>query len=217
MKRDDLLDRLADIGTPALSDALDEFGLPPGVGGLLPLWDGPVVAGRAVTVQLGPRDTDGPVGAHIGTAAVDAAQDGDVIVVANDGRTDVSCWGGLLSLGAQRRGVRGIVADGACRDIDEARRLGLPIHARATVPRTARGRLREVSHGQPVRVTGLLVTRGDLVLADTSGLVVVPAARAAEVLDAAERMRAREAAIVTDLLAGAPLANAMSDARLAGR
>ncbi|WP_226967135.1 RraA family protein [Streptomyces phaeolivaceus] len=100
---------------------------------------------------------EGPAGAHIATTAVERADDRSVIVVDNQGRTDVSCWGGILSLGAARRGVRGVVADGVCRDVEEAREPAFPVFARGSVPATARGRPQQRSTGEPVTVAGLTV------------------------------------------------------------
>jgi regulator of RNase E activity RraA len=139
-----------------------------------------------------------------------------VIVIANDGRTDVSCWGGLLSLGAQLRGVRAAVVDGACRDVSEAEALGFPVYAKASVPATARRRLQQRSSREPVVVCGIIVEPGDVVVADTTGVAFVPRARAVEVLTLATGVQERERAIAADLRAGVPLPEAMHDARLAG-
>ncbi|MGI8985709.1 MAG: RraA family protein [Nocardioidaceae bacterium] len=94
----------------------------------------PKVVGFAATIQLAPLAGEARAASHIATKAVAAAGSTDVLVVANGGRGDVSCWGGLLSLGASRRGIRGVIVDGACRDVDEARELGFPVFARATTP-----------------------------------------------------------------------------------
>lgn len=210
-----VLVRFGALDTTAVSDALDGLGLSGALGGLAPMWGRPKLVGFAVTVRLEPF-TPGASGAHIAvTAVVDASPD-DVIVVANDGRTDVSCWGGLLSLGASLRGVRGVVADGACREVGEARELDFPVFARGTTPVTARGRLQQRSNGGPVQVGALTITPGDVVLADAAGVVVVPRDRAEEVLDAARAIVAREHAIAADLVAGVPLPAAMTDERLAG-
>lgn len=140
----------------------------------------------------------------------------DVIVVANGGRTDVSSWGGIVSVGAAVRSVRGVITDGACRDVGQARELGFPVFARAQVPVTARGRLRQKSAGEPILVGDVTVRPGDVVMADEGGVVVVPRERAAEVLDAAQRLAGRETAIEAEVRAGVPLPQAMRDARLAG-
>jgi regulator of RNase E activity RraA len=210
-----ILSSFEQLDSAAVSDALDALGLPPGQGGFLPVWGHPKTVGFAVTVQLEPR-TPGPAGPHIGTGAVATATPEDVIVVANDGRTDVSCWGGLLSLGASLKGVRGVVADGACRDVGEARELGFPVFSRGRIPATARGRLQQRSTGEPVRLGQVTVHPGDLVFADETGVAVVPRAHLEDVLEKAQGVAGRERAIAADLQAGIPLHEAMHDARLAG-
>lgn len=129
----------------------------------------------------------------------------------------MSSWGGLVSVGAALRSIRGVVTDGACRDVGRARELGFPVFARATVPVTARGRLRERSSGAPVRIGLVMVEPGDVVMADEDGLVVVPRARAEDVLDAALALSVREAAIEAEVRSSKSLREAMLDARLAGR
>ncbi|HEY3688097.1 MAG TPA: 4-carboxy-4-hydroxy-2-oxoadipate aldolase/oxaloacetate decarboxylase [Streptosporangiaceae bacterium] len=151
-----------------------------------------------------------PTPRHLGTAAVEAAAPGEVIVVSAGGRTDAAGWGGVLALAAVTRGVAGVVIDGACRDVDEARDLGLPVYARAGVPRTARGRLREVAWNEPVEMAGVAVRPGDAVIADGSGVVFVPAAHAAAVLLRAERIAATEAAMAARVRAGEPVSRVMS-------
>lgn len=210
-----LLAQFTALDTATVSDALDACGLPPGQGGLRPMWGRPRVAGFAVTVELEPLAGE-HTGAHIHTDAIAAAGPDDVLVVANGGRTDVSSWGGILSVGASVRSVRGVVTDGACRDVGQARELGFPVFARAQVPATARGRLRQRSTGEPVALGAVPVHPGDVVLADEGGVVVVPRERAPQVLEAARRLAEREAAIEADVRAGVPLPQAMHDARLAG-
>lgn len=216
MSNSSLLERFATLDSAAISDALDQLGLPSGVGGIRPVWGPAALVGFAVTVGLEPR-AEGPMGAHIATTAVEGSDDQSVIVVDNQGRTDVSCWGGILSLGAFLRGVRGVVADGVCRDVAEARELGFPVFSRGSIPATARGRLQQRSTGEPVSVAGLTVEQGDVVLADETGLVVVPRERAEEVARVATAIVARERAIADEVRAGAPLSQAMRDARLAGK
>jgi len=94
--------------------------------------------------------------------------------------------------------------------------LGFPVFARAQVPVTARGRLRQKSVGEPIVVGDVTVRPGDVVMADEGGVVVVPRERATEVLDAARRLAERETAIEAEVRAGVPLPRAMRDARLAG-
>jgi regulator of RNase E activity RraA len=214
-----LLTQFTALETATVSDALDACGLPPGQGGLRPMWGRPKVAGFAVTVELEPLSGQPGAehgGAHILTGAIAGAGPDGIIVVANGGRTDVSSWGGIVSVGAAMRSIRGVITDGACRDVGQARELGFPVFARGQVPASARGRLRQKSAGEPILVGDVTVRPGDVVMADEDGVVVVPRDRAAEVLDAAQRLAERETAIEVEVRAGVPLPQAMRDARLAG-
>ena len=109
-----LLELFAELDSTAVSDALDQLDLPAGIGGIRPLWGASRIVGFAVTVALEPHDGR-QAGRHIATTAIESAEVGSVIVVDNQGRTDVSCWGGILSVAAER-GVRGVIADGVCRE-----------------------------------------------------------------------------------------------------
>ena len=200
-----LLDRLAALDVCSLSDAMDALGVEGVVDGLNPLWEGAKVAGYAVTMKLaeGPAPaTDTPV--HLGARAVGQAGPGRVIVVDNGGRDTMGSWGGLLSQAAAAQGVAGVVTDGACRDVDEARGLRFPVFARRGAVRTARARVHEVSTGEPVALAGVTVNPGDVVAADGSGVVVIPAADAERVIEKAEALLAREQTMLAALQAGVP-------------
>lgn len=201
--------RLRGLDTCAVSDALDQLKIHGAVTGLRAVSVMRRIAGRVVTVELAKANGLKPK-RHLCTAAVDASGRGDVIVVAHGGRLDVAGWGGILSLGATRREVEGVIIDGACRDVDESVELNLPIYARAAVPITARGRIVETSWNESIKVDGLTVSPGDLVLADGSGVVFLPAARAEAILDVAEQISAREAAMADAVRAGKPLAEVMN-------
>jgi len=209
---DALLARLTALDSCACSDAMDRLGMAGVAHGLRSLTIARPVSGRVITVALGPagRAAASGGGRHLGTAAIEAAQPGDVIVVAAGGRVDAAGWGGVLSLAATMRGVRGVIVDGACRDVDEGATLGLPIYALAAVPATARGRQVEVGWNTPVEVAGIAVVPGDLVVADGSGVVFVPAGRAADVIAAAEEIAAKEAAMARRLRAGEPASAVLS-------
>lgn len=209
---DDVLARLARLDVCAVSDAMDKLGLHSAVTGLEQRSTAERIAGRIVTVRLvaagdAPRREGPPV--HLGTRAVEAAQPGDIIVVEQRTGIDAGCWGGILSLGAKLRGVAGVIADGPVRDIEEARSYGLPVYARALTARTARGRVAEIETGGPVTIGAATVRAGDYAMADASGAVFIPAERMEEVLQAAETIAAREAAMAAALKAGQPITQVM--------
>jgi regulator of RNase E activity RraA len=208
-----MLDRLRALDSCAVSDALDTLNLPGATTGIRPLW--PVtepVVGRVRTVLAGPRQSDGPA-QHIAAAAIEAAGPGDVLVIANEGRTDVSSWGGILTLAARRRDLGGVVIDGACRDIAESEEQGFPVFGRAVVPVSARGRIVQLGMGEPIEFAGVTVHQGDAVLADRNGVVFVPAAELDRVVTLAERIVAREGAMADAVRAGQPVSEVMHDSK----
>lgn len=209
----DPLARLRALDSCAVSDALDTLGLPGATTGLAPLWQVPgPVTGRVRTVLAGPPTSTGR-SRHIAAEAIGAAGAGDVLVIANGGRVDVSCWGGILTAAAAHRSISGVVVDGAMRDIAECEENGFPVFGRAVVPVSARGRIVQLAMGEPVRVAGVDVAEGDLVLADRNGVVFVPAADTDRVLELADRIVERETAMAAAVGAGRPVTDVMHDSR----
>jgi regulator of RNase E activity RraA len=209
----DIAARLAALDSCAISDALDTLGLTGATTGVRPLWDvrRPVV-GRARTIQAGPRQADRPA-EHIGAASVDDSGDGDVLVIANGGRLDVSCWGGILALSASGHGIEGVVIDGACRDIHESEELDFPVFGRAVVPVSARGRIVQLAKDEPIEFGGVAVLARDWVIADRNGVVFIAAAEAERVVELAERIAAREVRMAEAVRAGAPVTEVMHDSK----
>jgi regulator of RNase E activity RraA len=213
----DLVARLRRLDTCAVSDALDTLGLGGATVGIRPLWPvRRVTVGVVRTVTAGPAATSGPA-AHIAAGAIDAAEAGDVLVIANSARTDVSCWGGILTVAARRRGIAGVVIDGACRDIAESEALELPVYGRAVVPVSARGRIVQLATGEPVEFAGVTVHQGDLVVADRNGVAFVRPADAASVVDLAERIVEREKAMAEQVGSGSPVTAVMHDTKFPQR
>lgn len=202
--------RLARLDCCAVSDALDQIGLEGRVVNV-PKRSGQAtsICGRVTTLKLhdGSRP-DGPV-RHLGTQAVELSGPGHVIVVEQRTGIDAGCWGGILTLGAKLRGVTGVVADGPVRDIDEARAYDFPIFSTALTARTARGRVVEAATNGPITPWGIPVASGDYVIADSSAVVFIPADHIERVLDAAERIAAKEAAMAKALLAGTQITEVM--------
>ena len=191
MARDHIVDRLAKLDTCAVSDSLDSLNLKGATWGVRPQWPCPRIVGRAVTMKIKPAGLQQPT-QHLGTAPIEAAKDGDIIVIDNGGKLEFSCWGGLLALSAKLKGVSGVVIDGASRDIDEARELAFPVYARGAVPMTARGRVVQESFNEEIQFAGVQCRPGDLVIADGSGVVIIPKEKEEEVITTAEAIYQKE-------------------------
>lgn len=207
MSQDKLINRLAKLDTCAVSDALDSLQLKGVVTGLQQISVQKKIYGRAVTVKLVPKGSQVSK-RHLGTAAVEAALPGDVIVVEHC-YNDVAGWGGNLSIAAKQKGISGVVIDGACRDADEMRAIEFPMYARAAVPTTARGRIIEESFNEKIKFADMEIEPGDFVIADGSGVVFIPAEQAESVIQAAELIMEQEAAMAKAILEGKPVSAVM--------
>jgi 4-hydroxy-4-methyl-2-oxoglutarate aldolase len=198
-----MLERLLEIEVSALCDA--DKGLPvvdPGVRAMVP---DVRMAGPALTV-LAASD-------HLPVfSALAEAEPGEVLVIATGGG-DVAVVGELFATEARRRGLAGIVVDGLCRDVQGLRRLGLPVFARGTTPRSgttvSRAPVRTA-----VRCGGIDVAPGDVVFGDDDGVVIAPLERIAAALEAAEAIARAERAILDS---GRPLHELTNYARHVAR
>jgi 4-hydroxy-4-methyl-2-oxoglutarate aldolase len=201
-------ERLRNIDSCAVSDALDALGLKGTVKGIGAIAAGRRIAGRSQTVKLGPPN-DSVAKRHLCSAAVDAADEGDIIVIENLTTEIAAGWGGILSRAAKTKGLSGTIVDGPARDADESDEIGYPVFARSATSFTARGRIAELAWNVPIAIGGINVEPGDLVIADGSGVVFIPKASEDEVLDKAEEIQAREAAMARAVEAGKPVSQVM--------
>ena len=201
--------RLRRLDCCAVSDALDRLKLP-GVVTDIPLRSGASrIAGQVTTLKLGTGEPLlGPT-VHLGCTAIEASGADNVIVIEQRTGVEAACWGGLLSLGAKIRGVAGIVADGPVRDIDEAIMYQLSVFARSLTCFTARGRIVEKGTNVPINISGVAVNPGDYMLADSSGIVFLPKDKVEEILEIAEMVVVKEAAMAKGILSGTPISQIM--------
>ena len=208
-KATDFVERLKQLDCCAVSDALDKLGLAGAVTGIAQLSTSRRIAGRILTVKLGVGESPPGKPRHVSTTAIEAAQPGDIIVVEQHSAVIAASWGGILTLGAKLRGVAGAIADGPVRDIDESRQLDFPVFGTSVTTFTARGRIVELATGEPITIRGIRVKPGDYVIADGSGVVFIAAENIERVLDTAEEIFAREAAMAQALREGKPITEVM--------
>ena len=205
----DAVARLRRLDACALSDAMDKLGIR-GVVSELPQRSGTGrIAGIAVTVKLGTGAPPPGPPIHLCCTAIELAGPDHVIVIEQRSGVEAGCWGGLLSVGAQVRGVAGVIADGPVRDIDEAIGMGFPVWSRSLTARTARGRVVEQGTNIPVAIGDLTVHAGDAVFADRSAVIVIAQADLERVLQAAESIVARESAMAQAIRSGMPIGQVM--------
>jgi 4-hydroxy-4-methyl-2-oxoglutarate aldolase len=205
-----LIDRLAALHPAVVSDCLDSLGhrhqvMAPGI---RPLATGMRLAGVAATVRCVAVDAvhDDHAEWHRGTIeAVDALQPGDVLVASH---SDAAFWGELLATASRVRGARGVVADAYARDTLELIDMDFATFARGIWCADALGRIRVEAAGVAIECGGVQVHPGDYVLGDHDGVVVLPAAVAAEAIGLAEAKVAGENQVRAALAGGMTLADA---------
>ncbi len=123
------------------------------------------MVGRAVTVHTFAGDWAKPV------EAIDVAGKNEVIVINNDGVTDIAPWGELATLSCVKKGIAGVVIDGAVRDVDDIREMKFPLFAKAIVPNAGEPKgFGEIN--AEIQCCGQSVRPGDWIIGDESGVVV---------------------------------------------
>lgn len=172
---DELFEAFSRVSTCNISDAFHKQGI---IHGLNPyIKSGDRMVGRALTVQTTNGDWAKPV------EAIDQAKEGDIIVI-DVGGAPVAVWGELASNSAMMMGVKGVVIDGAIRDIDDIKALNFPAFARTAVPNAGEPK-GYGGIGIEITVGGQTVRTGDWIIGDESGLIVVPKEKAVEVANRA--------------------------------
>ncbi|MGW4379170.1 4-carboxy-4-hydroxy-2-oxoadipate aldolase/oxaloacetate decarboxylase [Kitasatospora sp. NPDC004531] len=161
---------------------------------LRPAWPGARLCGTALPVLAAAADN---LPLHW---ALEEAVPGDVLVV-DAGGSRCGFWGEVLSVAAQARGVRGLVIDGGVRDTAQLEQLGFPAFSSSIAIRGT-GKAWPGTVGEPITVRGRTVRRGDLVVADQDGIVVLPADRVNDVVAAARARYETEDAYMDRLRSG---------------
>src|SRR3712207_4480390 len=115
--------------TCAISDCMGRFNAM--TSDMRPLFEDMRFVGTAVTVKTLASDLAAAF------KAIDLCHPGDVIVIDSHGSVDTAFWGENMAMSAMNRGVEGAVIDGACRDVEEIRRLRVPVVCKGIVPNVA--------------------------------------------------------------------------------
>lgn len=203
----ELLTRLAPLYAGVVADVLDTLGfrnqtLPSTIRPLTPAnhVHGVVYPLKAVAVNEIPRR---PYELEI--AAVDAVTRGDVLVVDAGHDQTSAFWGELLTTACRYKGVNGVVMTACTRDMWKIRELDFAVFGIGYHPADSKGRVDVVSIGEPIEISGVTARRGDLILGDEDGVVIIPREAAEETLRLAHDKVAGENLARSDLERGVPM------------
>lgn len=178
----DLIERFKEVSTSTLNDVMDEMGINGIITGLRCLVPGNRIVGPAFTVKeavgtVGAYDkSDFPVG-----EVINLMEEGDIFV-ADMGGHEVSTMGGLGSLAMKLKGVAGIVVDGGVRDVEQMIAHPFPAYVAHTCATSGKTRVKILAINKPVKIRGIRVNPGDIIVADDTSVAAIPLSKAEDIL-----------------------------------
>lgn len=198
--QDELKEAFMKVSTPNIADAMHTKGA---MKGILPrINHGTKMVGRAITVKTMDGDWAKPV------EAVDRCEKGGVIVIDVNGG-HIAIWGELASWSCKKKGIAGVVIDGAARDIDTILEMVFPLFSRHIAPNAGEPK----GHGEigcEITCGEQIVRTGDWIIGDESGVVVVPKEIAVEIANRALDVHERENRLREEIKRGSTLSNVLN-------
>lgn len=207
-----IVERFRKFDSCVVGDALDAHGIDGVVAGVTPVRPEYTAVGRAHTLLFERTVPEGELAdetTNFPNAMLSALHADRVLVV--DGVHGVSHWGGNASRLAAEAGMAGVVIDGNYRDVPDVRTANFPVFGRGPTPRSGQRRLRVADNGSTVTVGHCTVETGDIVVADATGIAVVPADSAADIADTADDILSEELLIERKIDTGATAQDLIGD------
>lgn len=199
----DIIENYKQLETSQVSDAMDTLGIECALLHIKPLDRNYKVCGPAFTVKYGDVKKNSTVGDFL-----DDVESSSVIVIDNNGRTDCTVWGDIMSTYAMMNKIEATIINGVCRDIHTTRKIGFPMYTKGSTMRTGKDRVSIESINKPITISNVLINPGDLIFGDDNGALVIPQNIIQDVYQLALEIKEKEDLIIGSIKSGSGLKEA---------
>lgn len=213
LKTEEYLPQLHAFSTSELSDALDSCGIEGALLNIAPLAPGMKIMGPAYTILYQSNDPEQNITFKNAASYIDHVPEQSVIVIDNNGRSDCTVWGDILTQVALRNKIAGTVVHGAVRDVDRIGATRYPLFSSATYMRSGKNRVHKIEEQCTLTINGVTIHPGDIIVADDNGVLVVPRDRLSDIIHKARNIQLTEKNIRAAIQAGESLDTARKEFR----
>ncbi len=168
------IERYKEIPSSIVSDCLNRYYAM--AGDIKPIYEGIRLCGPAITIQ---SMSGNNMMSHL---ALTFAQEGDVFVIDGRGYLGNAVWGGVQATCAIKKGIAGLIVDGAIRDVEDMRRMKFPVYCKGVTPAGPHKGWAD-SINVPIQCGGMPINPGDLIIGDDDGVAIIPLERIEEVYE----------------------------------
>lgn len=208
----ELIQLLQHYTTSEVSDALDSCGVEGALLNIKALSPGMKLIGPAYTIKYAPNKEKSSMFKNAANY-IDAIPPQSVIVIDNNGQTDCTVWGDILTAVAVRNHLAGTVVYGAVRDVAQIRDAQYPLFCTAVSMRSGKNRVHKSQEQCPLIINNVTIKPGDIIFADDNGVIVIPEYLAAEIANKIHHVKQTEEKIKTAIQSGSTLEQARRDYR----
>ncbi|BCA96783.1 protein DlpA [Legionella antarctica] len=206
------LQKLYSFSSAELSDALDSCGIEGALLNIKPLSPGMKLIGPAYTVQY--KSNQKKASAFKNAANyIDSIPAKSVIVIDNNGRSDCTVWGDILTQIAIQKDIAGTVVHGAVRDVEAIRKANYPVYSTAVHMRSGKNRIHKNNEQCPLVINEVTINPGDIIFADDNGVLVIPLNSVIDIMNKANTIKLTENNIKAAIRSGSSLEQARKDYR----
>lgn len=198
------------LDTAAVSDAMDSLNLYGRIPGIKTCVFGSKIVGPVFTIQYRPFSREEGKFYNAGNY-IDKVPSGFIIFIDNQGRTDCTNWGDILTQVALQRKITGTVIYGSARDINSIRKKQYPLFTSGITMVSGKNRVQMIATNSPLVIENVQIKPKDWVFADDNGVIIIPNNEIHEILKRSEKIERTESKICEAVAQGIPLEKARSE------